>query len=92
MTVKQIELAKHMIGLDYKCPYRRNNKLFYRPYRNYFSTCTTCNDYPDLADMESKGLAKSHSYDGAVYFFLTEKGLSTLGQILGVKIYDEERT
>lgn len=56
----------------------------------YFSTCTTCNDYPDLADMESKGLARSHSYDRAVYFFLTEKGLATLGQILGVKIYDKE--
>ena len=33
-----IEEAKHAIGLDYKKPYHRHGKAFYKPYRNYFCT------------------------------------------------------
>ena len=38
-----IELCKHMIGLDYKKPYHRHGKAFYKPYRNYYSA-------PDFGD------------------------------------------
>lgn len=88
VTMKQIDLMKHMIGLDYQCPYRRHNKLFYKPYRNFFSTHSTCNDYPCLVDLVDKGLATHHTFDdNAEYFFLSEQGLNALGEILGVTIY-----
>ena len=31
-----IDLASHCIGLDYKKPYKRHGRYFYRPYRNYY--------------------------------------------------------
>ena len=35
---KYINLAKHCVGLDKHKPYKRNGKLYFRPYRNYFNT------------------------------------------------------
>lgn len=28
----------HCVGLDYKKPYERHGKKFYKPYRNYYAT------------------------------------------------------
>ena len=33
---RAIEICKHMVGLDYKSPYHRHGKAFYKPYRNYY--------------------------------------------------------
>ena len=36
-----IDYASHAIGLDYKRPYIRHGKKFYKPYRNYYDTFTS---------------------------------------------------
>jgi hypothetical protein len=33
-------LAMHCIGMDYRKPYKRHGKLFYRPYRNRYQAPT----------------------------------------------------
>ena len=40
MAVKRqkIDDMRHAIGLDYKKPYHRHGKTFYKPYRNRFYT------------------------------------------------------
>lgn len=84
--LKYIDLAKHCIGLDYKKPYIRHEKQFYKPYRNYY--CTYPNDEVWL-NLEKQGYAKhSSEHNGCVDFYLTRKGLDWLGDILNCKIYD----
>ena len=34
---RYIKCAMHCLGLDRKKPYKRNGKLYYRPYRNYYN-------------------------------------------------------
>ncbi len=84
--LKYIDLAKHCIGLDYKKPYIRHEKQFYKPYRNYFCT------FPDdklWNELEKQGYAKhSKENNGCVDFYLTRKGLDWFGNILDCKIYD----
>lgn len=86
-----INLASHAIGLDNKKPYKRHGKLFYKPYRNYFSTAKGCDDLEMWKTMENAGYAASYIVHLNVYvFWLTRKGLDWLGEQLGIKIYDEE--
>ena len=33
---RAIEICKHMVGLDYKHPYHRHGKAFYKAYRNFY--------------------------------------------------------
>lgn len=82
----------HCIGLDYKRPYMRHERWFYRPYRNYFSTVL-----PDevWAAMEHNGWAahgRVQERDGvqSCTYWLTRKGLDHLGGVLGVTIYDSK--
>ena len=35
------QIAAHMIGLDYKRPYIRHGRRYYKPYRNYFGSALT---------------------------------------------------
>lgn len=87
---KYIELAKHAIGLDYKKPYRRHGRLFYRPYRNYFATHSDTSDFRNWKTIESAGYAKSNvTEQGNHIFWLTRSGLDWLGENIGVHIYDE---
>ena len=84
-----IEQAKHAIGLDYKNPYHRHGRAFYKPYRNYF--CTTKDD-EIWAVLQNVGYAKcSEEHNGCVDFYLTRDGLDWLGEELDIKIYNEER-
>lgn len=86
-----ISLASHAIGLDNKNPYKRHGKLFYKPYRNYFSTAKGCDDFEPWDIMENAGYAASWEDGRERYmFWLTRKGLDWLGEQLGIKIYDKE--
>lgn len=90
MEKKCIDLATHAIGLDYKKPYIRHGKKFYRPYRNYYMCVKNCDIYDAWNFMESNGYAKSKESNQGVYFWLTRDGLDWLGEKIGVHIYDEE--
>lgn len=87
---KQVQLAAHAIGLDNKDPYKRNRKLFYRPYRNYFVTTKDSTDYKLWMVMLMGEMASSSEREKRVTFHLTRKGLDWLGEQLGMTIYDEE--
>lgn len=87
-TNPYIEQAKHAIGLDYKKPYHRHGKAFYKPYRNYFCTKKDDEIWTVLQDV---GYAKcSEEHNGCVDFYLTRDGLDWLGEELDIKIYNEE--
>lgn len=83
-----IDLAKHCIGLDYKKPYTRHDKKFYKPYRNYYATVISNGAWMRLKKM---GYAAHSQADkcGHCTFLLTRKGLDWLGQELAMTIYDE---
>lgn len=81
-----IELCKHMIGLDYKKPYHRHGKAFYKPYRNYFQ---------DTKD-GNKALDKLPNYivsrlvgDMSTWYILTSDGLRWLGRQLRITIKED---
>ena len=85
-----IKLAKHCIGLDSKKPYKRHGKMFYKPYRNGFSTSK---DYEDWEMMKKVGYAErgeEKNQHGGYIYWLTRVGLDWLGEQLGIHIYDEE--
>lgn len=85
-----IELAKHCIGLDRKKPYKRHGKLFYKPYRNYYSTSKQGREVWDaMVAAGYAGAGEENRYGGRIYW-LTRDGLDWLGQKLGIKIWDEE--
>ncbi|MCD8398125.1 MAG: hypothetical protein LUD12_13270 [Lachnospiraceae bacterium] len=88
-----ISLMKHCIGMDSRKPYKRHGKIFYKPYRNYFSTAEKGKDAENWKTIMDAGYAKrreiKNKYGGYVYW-LTRAGLDWLGEKLGMHIYDEE--
>ncbi|QDW73075.1 hypothetical protein FND36_02865 [Lachnospiraceae bacterium KGMB03038] len=89
LTSKEINEMKHCIGLDYKKPYKRHGKEFYKPYRNRYATYVYDEVWNGLV---GKGFSKHESVDEKqrTVFYLTRKGLDALGDVIGVHIYDEE--
>ncbi len=87
---KEIQLSAHAIGLDNKQPYKRHGKLFYRPYRNYFSTYVGCPTDKPWEGLVSAGYADSLTHGENVTYCLTREGLDWLGEELNMTIYDEE--
>ena len=86
-----IDYASHAVGLDYKNPYTRHGKKFYKPYRNYFGTVRNDKVWCEL---EKLGYAKCYdvkiiNQEEHASFKLTRSGLDWLGKVLDVKIYDE---
>lgn len=71
---KDVQIATHMIGLNYKRPYIRHGRRYYKPYRNYFCSALSGPDYETLRKMEKKGIC----------FWMTREGLDWLGE----KIHD----
>ena len=85
ISKQHIEEAKHAIGLDYKNPYKRHGKLFYKPYRNNFATNNTDKIWTELA---ANGYAEhDEPNERGMIYRLTNKGLEWLGNELGIKIY-----
>ena len=95
-TLNQIiSVMMHTIGLwpeGLRHAYKRHGKIFYRPYRNYFSTAPKCGGYWMWERMQKAGHAemrKSGKGDGEIWN-LTRRGLDWLEMKLSMKIYDEE--
>lgn len=87
---KYVSLASHCIGLDRKKPYKRHGRLFYRPYRNYYSASQhDCEWWDMMVDAGYAGADKKNRYGGRTYW-LTRAGLDWLGGKLGIQIWDEE--
>ena len=84
-----IETCEHMIGLDYKRPYCRHGKAFYKPYRNYY--CAPERGHP-LLDYLSKISLVTREADGeGVWYTLTSAGLKWLGRQLKITIKEEKK-
>lgn len=81
-----IKLCKHMIGLDHKKPYRRHGKMFYRPYRNYFSVRP---ESDNILGKLPKYIMNTRMGEKYVSYSLTKKGLDWLGRQLHIKIWEE---
>lgn len=80
---RAIELCKHMVGLDYKSPYHRHGKAFYKPYRNYYEAPKDGN--PILDKLPFAIINKSVG-GVSVWYELTEQGLGWLSRQLKITI------
>ena len=86
---KDVQIAAHMIGLDYKRPYIRHGRRYYKPYRNYFYSALSGSDFEILKHLEKKGYTESGKpSEKGVYFWMTRKGLDWLGEKLRIQIHD----
>lgn len=82
------EICKHMVGLDYKRPYHRHGKAFYRAYRNYYE------DVPEgnrLLDKLPECLFTVQRDERGTTYHLTPTGLAWLGRQIGVVIHNRWR-
>lgn len=80
-----IEICKHSVGLDYKRPYHRHGKAFYRAYRNYYA------DVPEgnrLLDKLPECLFTVHRDAHGATYHLTKTGLEWLGRQLQISECD----
>lgn len=84
-----IEKAKHCIGFGRRKPYNRHGKMFYHPYRNYYTTGGPDEDWDVMVLAGYAERGEKNSYGGYT-FWLTREGLDWLGEELGMYIYDEE--
>ena len=89
LTLKEIVDMRHCIGLDRQSPYRRNNCLYYKPYRNYFTTSSNGSDYRNWVGLECKDLAAREAPESAT-FHLTPYGFETLSRYLDVNFIHEK--
>lgn len=80
---RAVEDCKHMIGLDYKRPYHRHQKAFYKPYRNYY--CATAQGELNL-DRLPDDVIKKIKDDKYTWYELTRLGLDWLGRQLKITI------
>lgn len=93
MSLNELELdaainfCKHMIGLDYKEPYHRHGKAFYKPYRNYYEAPLSGNS---LLDELPFGIIERKRGETSVWYTLTKQGLVWLGRQLKITIWEEE--
>lgn len=72
---KDVQIATHMIGLNYKRPYIRHGRRYYKPYRNYFCSALSGPDYETLRKMEKKGYVVSGKPgEKGIYFWMTRGG------------------
>jgi hypothetical protein len=82
----------HCIGMVDSCsqrhkPYRRHGRMFYRPWRNYFSCGKPDKRWEELCDC---GYATHGPVnDNGVCYWMTRKGLDWIGEQLGMTIHDE---
>ena len=87
---KALAFAQHCIGLDYKKPYKRHGRYFYRPYRNYYGApIKDCETWDLLVQAGYAETGRKNRCGGRMYW-LSRAGLDALGEYLGIKIYDEE--
>lgn len=78
-----VDYCKHMVGLDYKSPYQRHGKLFYKPYRNYWGAPANGNK---ILDKLPRFLVTREADEMGVWYTLTIDGLKWLGRQLKITI------
>lgn len=84
LSLKEINSMRHCIGLDRQAPYRRNNLLFYKPYRNAFLTSVDGADFILWKHLESLELACRPSGPESRTFSLTDDGFELLSAYMDV--------
>lgn len=80
---RAIEICKHMVGMDYKRPYHRHGKDFYKAWRNYYEAPIT-GDH--ILDKLPRGLLIVRKGGVSMWYELTQTGLDWLGRQLKIKI------
>lgn len=86
---KDVQIATHMISLNYKLPYIRHGRRYYKPYRNCFCSALSGPDYETLRKMEKKGYVVSGKpCERSIYFWMTREGLDWLGEKIRIQIHD----
>ena len=80
---RAIEICKHMIGLDYKKPYHRQGKAFYKPYRNYYEDIKSGNK---VLDKLPNFIVSRKNDDISTLYVLTPDGLKWLSRQLKITI------
>ena len=80
---RAIELCKHMVGLDYKSPYHRHGKAFYRPYRNYYEAPLCGNP---ILDKLPFAIINKTVGNVSAWYELTEQGFGWLSRQLKITI------
>lgn len=88
ITLHQLDLMKHAIGLDQAKPKRGK----YTAYRNYYCSCGMNKDWDALV---SCGLAISRVgnpeiYPTSVFYHVSVEGMQLIGSVLGFKIVEGE--
>lgn len=83
---RAIEICKHMIGLDYKNPYHRHGKAFYKPYRNYYEDGKSGNK---VLDRLPSFIVSRKNGDLSTWYVLTPDGLKWLSRQLKVTIKEK---
>jgi len=83
VTVYQLELMKHAIGFD-RGKVKRGK---YKAWRNYYCSYEECDNWNRLMLLE---LAVKAKRGKAIYYFLTDKGLSFVGSTLGLKVVEDK--
>lgn len=80
---RAIEICEHMVGLDYKRPYHRHGKAFYRAYRNFYADGPEGNK---ILDKLPKELFIVHRNELGATYYLTQVGFDWLGRQLHITI------
>ena len=85
ITINQLDLMKHAIGLDQVKAKPKRGK--YTAYRNYF--CTRGKD-ADWEILVKCGVATYQTQDLNVYYHVSEEGLHLMESVLGFKIVESD--
>lgn len=80
---RAIEICRHMIGLDYKRPYHRHGKAFYRAYRNYYTDTAAGNR---ILDKLPEAILRTYKDGRYSEYHLTKTGFAWLGRQLKITI------
>lgn len=80
---RAIEICKHMVGLDYKRPYHRHGKAFYRAWRNYYEAPLSGNP---ILDKLPSCLLTIRRGGVSMWYEMTDTGLGWLGRQLEITI------
>ncbi|MCI8843250.1 MAG: hypothetical protein HFF08_03965 [Oscillospiraceae bacterium] len=80
--------AIHVIGLDYKKPYTRHGKKFYRPYRNRWAGKDAELDQLADAGLMRKNVDETGEH---CWYWFTRSGLDWLGEQLDIKILPKDK-
>lgn len=87
---REVKIAAYTIGLDYKRPYQRHGRFFFRPYHNGFCTPVDSGFRQAFDGMVSDGYMGAYQRGGMMYYHMTRAGIKWLGDLLGVTILMED--